>query len=148
MLNFITLFEIISFVLNRFQYKCLTSGDFKDFFIEFYTTIWKPPSLSSSSSASSISLADKNILKKEEAVKSKEEVVAKLQNINWDEFFYTKGMPADPVPNFDNVLANAAEDLAKQWINLEKETASASASVAAPVSVSKQLAQSKKELEV
>ena len=78
----------------------------------------------------------------------KEEVVSKLKNIKWDDLFYTKGMPADPVPNFDNLLANAAEDLAKQWINLEKETASASASVSAPVSVSKQLAQSKKELEV
>ena len=62
-------------------------------------------------------------------------------------------MPADPVPSFDNVLANAAQDISKQWIKLEEETTSASASAsasgsAAPVSVSKQLAQSKKDVEV
>lgn len=105
--------------------------------------------MSSSSSASSTSLNDKKTTKKEDkSVKLKEDAANKLKNIKWDEFFYTKGMPADPVPNFDNLLANAAEDLAKQWINLEKESAGASTSVSAPVSVSKQLAQSKKEMEV
>lgn len=105
--------------------------------------------MSSSSSASSKSPNEKKNIKKEgSSVKSKEDALNKLKNIKWDEFFYTKGMPADPVPNFDNLLANAAEDLAKQWINLEKESAAASASVSAPVSVSKQLAQSKKEMEV
>ena len=135
--------------MNRFQYKCLSTGDFKDFFIEFYTSIWQPPSLSSSSSASSTSLNDKKTTKKEDkSVKPKEDAIDRLKSIKWDDFFYTKGMPADPVPNFDNLLANAADDLAKQWINLEKESAAASASVSAPVSVSKQLAQSKKEMEV
>jgi hypothetical protein len=134
--------------LNRFQFKCLTSGDFKDFFIEFYTSIWTPPSLSSSSSASSTT-KEKGSKKADKSVKLREEAGNKLKTINWDDFFNTKGMPADPVPSFDNVLANAAQDLSKQWIKLEEETSSASAAApSAPVSVPKQLAQSKKEVEV
>lgn len=83
------------------------------------------------------------------SAKIKEEAINKLKTIKWDDYFNTKGMPADPVPSFDNVLANAAQDLSKQWIKLEEETTSASASaMSAPVSVSKQLAQSKKEVEV
>ena len=132
--------------MNRFQFKCLTSGDFKDFFIEFYTSIWTPPSLSSSSSATSTT-KEKSSNKGDKSTKLKEEAINKLKTIKWDDFFNTKGMPADPVPSFDNVLSNAAQDLSKQWIKLEEETTSASAP-SAPVSVSKQLAQSKKDVEV
>jgi hypothetical protein len=135
--------------LNRFQFKCLTSGDFKDFFIEFYTSIWTPPSLSSSSASSTTK--EKSSKKADKSAKLKEEAINKLKTIKWDDFFNTKGMPADPVPSFDNVLASAAQDLSKQWIKLEEETTSATAAAsgsAAPVSVSKQLAQSKKEVEV
>lgn len=136
-------------MLNRFQFKCLTSGDFKDFFIEFYTSIWTPPSLSSSSASSTTK--EKSSKKADKSAKLKEEAINKLKTIKWDDFFNTKGMPADPVPSFDNVLASAAQDLSKQWIKLEEETTSATAAAsgsAAPVSVSKQLAQSKKEVEV
>ena len=138
--------------MDRFQFKCLTSGDFKDFFIEFYTSIWTPPSQASSSASSTTK--EKSGGKKDKSAKLKEEAVYKLKTIKWDDFFNTKGMPADPAPSFDNVLANAAQDLSKQWIKLEEETTSASAAApasaasSAPVSVSKQLAQSKKEVEV
>ena len=45
--------------------------------------------------------------------------MAKLGDIEWSPLLLSKGLPADPVPSFENTLSVAAESLAHQWIALE-----------------------------
>jgi hypothetical protein len=73
---------------------------------------------------------------KEEGARLKKEVVAKLAGIKWAELFHTKGMPADPVPSFDNSLTDAAEALANKWIALEEKTSKDSSGSKADLEVS------------
>ena len=49
----------------------------------------------------------------------RKDAVEKLKSIPWYDLFHSKGMPADPVPSFENVLATAAESLALKWISYE-----------------------------
>lgn len=161
------------FITSRFKFKTVTSGDFKDFFIEFFTTAWDPLSSSASStinldsswggesfklqadketSAESTSeKAGETVVKyftdllatpeqeaknKEDAARQKQEAIAKLAGIKWTELFHSKGMPADPVPSFDNSLTDAAEALAKKWIALEGKSSKDSSGSKADLEVS------------
>jgi hypothetical protein len=165
-----------SFSTTRFKFKTVTSGDFKDFFIEFFTTTWDPlPSIPSTlnldsswegesfqqqadketSAESTSEKAGATVVKyftdllstdattpeqeeknKEGGASLKKEAFAKLAGIRWTELFHTKGMPADPVPSFDNSLTDAAEALAKKWIALEGKTSKDSSGAKADLEVS------------
>jgi hypothetical protein len=149
-----------SFSTTRFKFKTVTSGDFKDFFIEFFTTTWDPlPSIPSTLNLDSSwegesfqQQADKETSAESTSEKGgatvvkyftdllstrlKKEAFAKLAGIRWTELFHTKGMPADPVPSFDNSLTDAAEALAKKWIALEGKTSKDSSGAKADLEVS------------
>ena len=165
----------------RFKFSTVTSGDFQDFFIEFFTSIWDP--LSSSSlketmtdkwvgeegeiqegiivgtdmsrndiSNGFVSISDtvdsisgiavetgitvvkyitelisppsspkSSKIKKNQldSTRLREEAKMKLSGISWCDLFHSKGMPLDPIPSFDNILAEAAEALALKWIKYE-----------------------------
>ena len=89
----------------------MTTGDFKDFFIEFFLSIWDPLATDVKKSKVEIS--------KKDSTRMRKEAVEKLKSIPWYDLFHSKGMPADPVPSFQNDLATAAEALALLWISYE-----------------------------
>ena len=64
------------------------------------------------------SIIEKNRTK-EESTKLRREAMTKLGDIKWSYLLLSKGLPADPVPCFENTLSAAAESLAQQWIALE-----------------------------
>lgn len=64
------------------------------------------------------SISEKNRTK-EESTKLRREAMTKLGDIKWSYLLLSKGLPADPVPSFENTLSVAAESLAQQWIALE-----------------------------
>ena len=151
----------------------MTSGDFKDFFIEFFTNTWEPlpssPSTSNldaswegesfqqqtdkeTSAESTSEKAGASVIKyftdllsadaknDEEGARLKQEAVAKLSGIKWTELLHSKGMPADPVPSFDNSLTDAAEALANKWIASEGKTSKDSVGSKADLEVSEAIA--------
>lgn len=56
------------------------------------------------------------------------QILQRVKELNWDELFYTLGLPSY-VPNFSNTLSTAAEKLAEKWITHATNPASNSAAI-------------------
>ena len=78
--------------------------------VKYITELISPPSSPKSSKIK------KNQL---DSTRLREEAKMKLSGISWCDLFHSKGMPLDPIPSFDNILAEAAEALALKWIKYE-----------------------------
>lgn len=89
--------------IQKFKFGTLTSGDFKDFFIEFFNKTTPPVTT---------------------------EVANTLSNLNWQTLFHAPGMPEN-ITDFSNSLSEASEKLAQEWIQSSKNNSSPSSSSAA-----------------
>ena len=58
---------------------------------------------------------------------------AEVQKLDWDSLYHSKGMPKQ-VPDFSNDLSQVSRDLAKRWVDVLEESASASAFSKADIS--------------
>eukprot|EP01035_Chromulina_nebulosa_P021569 gene21569-27927_t len=86
--------------IERYKFSTITSGEFKDFFIQYFTSLAANQSLTNSSSY------------------KYDELVNKLATIDWDTWLLSTGLP--PVtPDFSNDLSKQADDLSNKWIEAD-----------------------------
>jgi leukotriene-A4 hydrolase len=88
--------KFIKHYFTKYAEKTLTSQDFRDTFMDFF-------------------LADNH----------GSELHSKIHAINWDDRFYSTGMP--PKPEFDTTLADQCYKLADKWHNLTQPASSSNA---------------------
>lgn len=74
--------------LQKFKFSTVTSGEFRDTFVEFVAS----------------------------AEGSSPALVSTVSSLDWDDLFLSKGLPKYPTPDFSNSLAQVAEALAAKWI--------------------------------
>jgi hypothetical protein len=108
--------------LNRFKFKTVTSGEFRDTFVSFVKDTLGQPEVDAT--------VDNNKPKKKGKRKGKSElhtpnlaeispenqaILDKVDALNWEQLFLCEGMPTF-VPNFENSLSAVAQELAQKWI--------------------------------
>ncbi|KAF5019154.1 hypothetical protein F66182_8859 [Fusarium sp. NRRL 66182] len=89
----------------------LVGREYFDKFIPFYFTKWSGKSLDSFEFKQTFLDFFSNL--------GNDEISKKISEIDWDDKFYTPGLP--PKPDFDTTLANQCYDLANKWKNTNFE---------------------------
>lgn len=78
-------------ILNRFKFSTVTSGEFRDCFVD---VVCNPTTTGYTSSLPEV-----------------------VKALHWEDLFTSQGMPKHASPDFSNSLSKAAEVLAAKWID-------------------------------
>jgi hypothetical protein len=85
-------------VMRRFKYKTVSSGEFRDCFVQFMESEGLHPLGSDNGTF--------------------------IDSINWDELFHSPGMPRHTAPDFSNRFLTEAQELAQGWISFASTSTS------------------------
>lgn len=105
---------------NRFKFKTVTTGEFRDLFVSVMTQKFTPEeSTTPKKNKKNKNKSNDNAAQNEANAK----ILASINALDWDHLFLSRGFPTYPI-EFKNSLSLTCKILARHWWNIAKDTPS------------------------